>query len=280
MFLNSNTMLNFNGKLVSKSDLNINYQNRGLKYGDAVFDTLKYENKIYFIEEHYFRLMSSLRMLRMKIPMSFTMQFYKDEIIKTIVKNNLAGKVRIRVSVFRKEGGLYTPTTNEIGYIIETESFKFASKEIYEIELYKDFPVLSGLLSTIKTNNRIVNVLSSIFADENSYDNCILLNEKKNVVEASNANIFLIFGNEIITPTLNDGCINGIVRMKILDVFKNNDKFTFIERIISPFELLKADEIFLTNSIMEIQPVTRYRKKNYSTIKTEKIRSIFESKKN
>lgn len=273
-------MLNINGKLVSKSDLNINYQNRGLKYGDAVFDTLKYENKIYFIEEHYFRLMSSLRMLRMKIPMSFTMQFYKDEIIKTIVKNNLAGKVRIRVSVFRKEGGLYTPTTNEIGYIIETESFKFASKEIYEIELYKDFPVLSGLLSTIKTNNRIVNVLSSIFADENSYDNCILLNEKKNVVEASNANIFLIFGNEIITPTLNDGCINGIVRMKILDVFKNNDKFTFIERIISPFELLKADEIFLTNSIMEIQPVTRYRKKNYSTIKTEKIRSIFESKKN
>ncbi len=273
-------MLNYNGKLLPKSELNINYQNRGLKYGDAVFDTLKYENKIYFIEEHYFRLMSSLRMLRMKIPMSFTMQFYKDEIIKTIVKNNLSGKVRIRVSVFRKEGGLYTPSTNEVSFIMETETLNYTSKENYEIELYKDFPILSGLLSTIKTNNRIVNVLSSIFANENIYDNCILLNEKKNVVEASNANIFLIFGNEIVTPPLNDGCINGIIRMKMLDFFKNNDKFSFTERTISPFELLKADEIFISNSIIEIQSVTKYRKKNYSTIKTEELRSIFDSKKN
>ena len=273
-------MLNFNGILVPKSELNINYQNRAFKYGDAVFDTLKYDKQICFIEEHYFRLMSSLRMLRMKIPMSFTMQFYNDEIIKTMVKNNLSGSVRIRVSVFRKEGGLYTPTTNEISFIIETETLNYVSKENYEIELYKDFPVLSGLLSTIKTNNRIVNVLSGIFANENSYDNCILLNEKKNMVEASNANIFLIFGNEIITPPLKDGCINGIVRMKILDFLKNSQKFITVERTISPFELLKADEIFLTNSIIEIQSVTKYRKKNYSTIKTEELRAIFESKKN
>ncbi len=273
-------MLNFNGKLIPKSELKINYQNRALKYGDAVFDTLKYDKQVCFVEEHYFRLMSSLRMLRMKIPMDFTMQFYKNEIIKTVVKNNISGKARIRVSVFRKEGGFYAPATNEISFIIETEVLNYVSKENYEIELYKDFPVLSGLLSTIKTNNRIVNVLSSIFADENNYDNCILLNENKSVVEATNANIFLIIGNEIITPPLNDGCINGIVRMKIIDFLKTNQKFTTVERTISPFELLKADEIFLTNSIIEIQPVSRYRKKNYSTIKIEELRSIFENKKN
>ena len=252
-------MLNFNGEFIPKSELNINFQNRAFKYGDAVFDTLKYEKNLYFIEEHYFRLMSSMRMLRMMIPMDFTLQFYKDEIIKTIKKNHLVESVRIRVNIFRKEGGLYTPATNKINYLIEVEKLNNLSKENYEIELYKDFPVLSGLLSTIKTNNKIVNVLSSIFAEENNYDNCILINEKKNVVEVNNANIFLIFGDEIITPPLTEGCINGIVRMKIIEFFKDSDEFVLIEKTVSPFELLKADEIFLTNSIFEIQSVTKYR---------------------
>jgi branched-chain amino acid aminotransferase len=272
-------MLNFNGEFIPKSELNINFQNRAFKYGDAVFDTLKYEKNLYFIEEHYFRLMSSMRMLRMKIPMNFTLQFYKDEIIKTIKKNHLVGSVRIRVNIFRKEGGLYTPATNKINYLIEVEKLNNLSKENYEIELYKDFPVLSGLLSTIKTNNKIVNVLSSIFAEENNYDNCILINEKKNVVEVNNANIFLIFGNEIITPPLTEGCINGIVRMKIIEFFKDSDEFVLIEKTVSPFELLKADEIFLTNSIFEIQSVTKYRKKSFNTEKTQKVKAIFKSKK-
>ncbi len=272
-------MLNFNGELIPTTELNINFQNRAFKYGDAVFDTLKYDQKIYFIEEHYFRLMSSVRILRMKIPMDFTLQFYKDEIIKTIEKNHLAGKVRIRVTIFRKEGGLYTPVTNEISYLIEVEKLNNISKEDYEIELYKDFPILSGLLSTIKTTNKVVNVLSSIFAEENNYDNCILINEKKNIVETNNANIFLIFGDEIVTPPLMEGCINGIVRMKIIEFFKENNEFMVTERPISPFELLKADEIFITNSIFEIQSVIKYRKKLFDTMKTQKIKAIFETKK-
>ena len=272
-------MLNFNGKLILESELKIDFQNRAFKYGDAVFDTLKYHQKIYFIEEHYFRLMSSMRMLRMKIPMNFTLQFYKDEIIKTINENNVAGSIRIRVNIFRKKGGLYTPITNEINYLIETDEWNKIIKKSYEIELFKDFSVPSGLLSTIKTNNRIVNVLSSIFAAENNYDNCILLNEKKNIVEANNANIFLIFGNKIVTPPLKEGCINGIVRMKIIEFFKDSKEFILNEKSISPFELLKANEIFLTNSIFEIQPVTKYRKKLFSTIMTQKIKAIFESKK-
>ena len=272
-------MINFNGDLIPKAEFSIAYQNRGFKYGDAIFDTLKYEKEIYFIENHYFRLMSSMRMLRMKIPMSFTLEYYKDEIIKTILKNKLKDSVRIRVSVYRNEGGLYSPLTNEISFIIETEELKIISKENYEIELFKDFSVQSGLLSTIKTNNRIVNVLSGIFSDENNYDNCILINEKKNIVETNNANIFLVFGNKVMTPPLTDGCINGIVRLKLLEFFKNNKDFEFVEQTISPFELLKADEIFLTNSIFEIQSVTNYRKKQFNTVKTEEIRSVFNSKK-
>ncbi len=271
-------MINLNGHIKSESDFYLTYQNRAFKYGDAIFDTLKYENNnIYFIEDHYFRLMSSMRMLRMNIPMGFSLNFYKDEILKTINENRISEKARIRVTVFRKDGGLYEPLNNDINFIIEIDSLAEVDYDIYEIELYKDFPVFSGLLSTIKTNNRIINVLSSIYSSENKYQNCILINEKKNIVETINANIFLIKGNEIFTPALSEGCINGIIRKKLIEVLSKNDDYFMKETAISPFELLKADEVFITNSIFEIQSVYKYRKKNYATVKTKLIKQLFEN---
>jgi len=270
-------MVNYNGEIISNNDLKLTYQNRAFKYGDAVFDTLKFENKrILFIEDHYFRLMSSMRMLRIKIPMNFTLNYYEDEILKTLKKNNLLENARIRCTVYREDGGLFTPKSNSCNFIIEAEELQNVIYNEYEIELYKDFPVFSGLLSTIKTNNRIVNVQASIFANENSYQNCILINENKNLVEASNANVFLIKENKIFTPALTEGCINGVIRKKIIEMLDKSSIFQIEESIISPFELIKVDEVFLTNSIFEIQSVLKYRKKTYDTDKTDIIRKLFD----
>lgn len=269
-------MLNYNGQILSKSECKFSYQNRAFKYGDAIFDTLKYENdKIHFIEEHYFRLMSSMRMLRMKIPMNFTLKFYEDEILKVLSENKLKDRARIRVTIFRKNGGLYLPNSKDVEYLIEVENLLFVHFDSYEIELYKDFPVYSGILSNIKTNNRMINVVASIFASEFNYQNCILINEKKNIVEAINANIFLIKGDDIFTPALTEGCVNGIIRKKVIEIINKNSDYCIQETAISPFELLKADEVFLTNSIINIQSITKYRKKEYSTEKTENLIKIF-----
>jgi len=269
-------MININGKITSEKDVNIGYQNRAFKYGDGIFDTLKYSNKkILFIEEHYFRLMSSMRMLRMHIPMDFTLKYYEDEIVKTIPSNSKNEEIRIRVSVYRKDGGLYNPKNNAVNFIMEATINNALPMKFYEIELYKDFPIYSGLLSTIKTNNRMVNVLASLFASENKYQNCILINENKNIVEATNANIFLIKGNVISTPSLEEGCINGIIRKKIIELLQKETTFEVVETALSPFDLLKAEEIFLTNSIVEIQSVHKYRKRELATKKTEQVREIF-----
>lgn len=269
-------MINQNGNIVADDAIELLTGNRAFKYGDGIFDTLKYENGvIYFLEDHYFRLMSSMRMLRMKIPMYFTLEFYEDQINKTTEACGLERGARIRVNVFRQAGGLYCPKTNEIHFSIEAKPLAIDDKEEVEIELFKDFSVSSGLLSTIKTNNRIINVLGSIFAKENGYQNCILINEKKEVVEALNSNIFLISGNSVRTPSLETGCINGIVRKKLIRGLKKDAFLSVEEASISPFELLKADEVFLTNSIHEIQSVDRYRKKIYNNQKTEEIRDWF-----
>ena len=272
--------LNLNSEIINSKKASISVQNRGFKYGDAVFDTLKsYEENIYFLEDHYFRLMSSMRMLRMEIPGNFTLEFYSDQIIKTLHANNIDSYGRIRATVYRKDGGLYNPETQETEFLIETSELKPAKKENYEIELFKDFSVSSGQLSNIKTNNRILNVVAGIFAEENGYNNCILLNEKKNVVEVINANIFMVKDGIITTPPLSEGCINGIIRKNILSYLKSTKIFKIEENVIAPIELLRADEVFISNSITGIQSVTKYRKKKYETKVGKVLSSILEKSK-
>lgn len=262
-------MVNLNGNLLENQKAKIPYDNRGLNYGDAVFETLRFSGgKIYFWEDHYFRLMASMRILRMEIPMNFTMEFLEEEILKTINSSKTEEtSFRVKLLVWRKTGGKYTPNTNEIEYSISVEKLEtpfYVLNEIgYEVELFKDHYITSGLLSTLKSNNRLVNILGSIFAQENGYQNCLLLNENKQVVEALNGNIFLVSGNTIKTPPLADGCLNGITRKQLIAIIKAIPDFTFVEDSISPFELQKADEIFITNVVQGIVPITKYRKKEF-----------------
>src|SRR5690606_24224349 len=262
-------MVNFNGIMLDNQKAFIAIDNRGFNYGDALFETLRFSGgKIYFWEDHYFRLMASMRILRMEIPMNFTMEFLENEILRTIDSPEIKdAPLRVKFIVWRKSGGKYTPVTNEIEYAISYEKlqapFYKLEETLCEVELFKDHYIASGLLSTLKSNNRLINILGSIFAKENGYQNCLLLNENKQVVEALNGNIFLISGNTIKTPPLSDGCLNGILRKQLFSILKMMPDFTLEETSISPFELQKADEIFSTNVIQGIVPITKYRKKEF-----------------
>ncbi|MEM0518844.1 aminotransferase class IV [Aequorivita flava] len=261
-------MVNLNGTLVADNQATVPVDNRGLNYGDAVFETLRFSGgKIYFWEDHYFRLMASMRMLRMEIPMSFTMEFLEDEILKTINTQSENTSFRIKLLVWRNTGGKYTPKTNDVSYSISCEKLDapcyVLNEANYEIELFKDHFIATGLLSTLKTNNRLINILGSIYAAENDFENCLLLNENKQVVEALNGNLFLVSGQYIKTPPLSDGCLNGILRKQLIAILKKLPQFSIEETSISPFELQKADEIFITNAIQGIVPVTKYRKKEF-----------------
>ena len=265
-------MINFNGKVIPGSSATISLDNRAFKYGDAVFETIKVKNsKVYFTEDHYFRLMASTRMLRMQMAMHFTLEYFETQILELISTLGLTN-ARVRFSVFRKNGGLYSPNTNETDFLIEAFPLNKEVKPAYEVELYKDHYLYSGLLSTIKSNNRLLNVLASIFMAENGYDNCLLLNEKKQLVEAVNGNLFLLKGNVVLTPKLTEGCIKGVIRKKLIEILKKDDNCDIQETEIAPFELQKADEVFITNAIVGIQPVTKYRRKSYDTTFSEKMR--------
>ncbi len=262
-------MVNINGNLVENNEATISVSNRGLAYGDSVFETIRVINgKIIFWEDHYFRLMSSMRIMRMEIPANFSPEFLEETILNLVKENGLINApARIKFTIYRTAGGYYRPESLEIEYIITSEKlqdpFYLLNSEAYEVELFKDHYITSGLLSTIKSNNRAINVLGSIFAKENDYENCLLINENKQVVEALNGNIFLVNGNKIKTPSLKDGALNGITRKQILAIVATMPDLEIEETSISPFELQKADELFISNVIVGVQPITKYRKKEF-----------------
>ncbi len=210
-----------------------------------------------------------MRIMRMEIPMNFTMEFLETEIQKIVEENNLSNKTaRVKLTVFRAEGGLYKPTSKEVGFVISVSKldtdFYLMNDAGYEVDLFKDFYISPSLLSTLKTNNKAINVVGSVYAEENNLQNALLLNTDKKVVEALNGNLFLVSGNIIKTPPLSDGCLKGVMRKQLIDLIAQIPDYTIEEASISPFELQKADELFITNVITGIQPISKYRKKNFS----------------
>lgn len=262
-------MVNCNGIIQKNTSIGIE-SNRGFLYGDAIFETIKVlDKKVLFLEDHYFRLMASMRICRMEIPMNFTMEYFEEQILSIVQSLSISKSYRVRFSVYRESEGFYLPKSRQVQFIItasnlNSDLYSF-QKEQYEVELYKDFYLPKQLLSTLKTNNKMLQITGSIFANENGYENCLVLNDEKNVIEALQSNLFMKTGNTIVTPPVSDGCLNGIMRKQVLEILKKMEGIEVKEISISPFDLQKADELFLTNVISGIQPITKYRKKEYAS---------------
>lgn len=261
-------MINLNGTLLSETPPSLTANNRGFLYGDAVFETLKhtYTQALYW-EDHYFRLMASMRIFGMEIPLEYTPDFFEKEFLRTIKGQSTAAPAwRIRLTVFRNDGGRYTPTTHQVSFLIQSTPLEQATypqpANEYVVDLYKDHYVQPSMLSNLKSNNKALQVLGSVFAQRQELDNCILLNDRKEVTEALNGNLFLLFGDTLHTPPLTSGCLDGIMRKQLMRL---SDKLSLKveERAITPFELQRADELWVTNTVVGISPVVRYRRKTY-----------------
>ena len=260
-------MINYNGNFKDQSLDHFN--NRGFLFGDSVFETIKViDNKIIYWEEHYLRLMSSMRILRIQIPSLYTPDFFEEEIRKTNLKIDSFFNGRVRLTIFRTKGEVYRPDSNEPIFVInskKTDQKLFnVNLQSYKVDLFKDYLIQSNLISNLKTNNRVVNVIGSIYAKENDLENCILLNDQKFVAQFLNGNIFIVKDSLVKTPTISSGCLNGVMRNKIIELINKLPNLEIEEKNFSPYELISSDEIWVSNSISGIIPVIEYRKKLFS----------------
>lgn len=264
----------FNNKFYLNDSPVISSSNRGLRYGDGLFETMKsIKGKIINEGFHFERLFSGLALLKFDIPKTFNKNFIVEKIKELCTKNTHNDVVRIRLMVIRGKGGIFDPENLFPNYIIE--SWELTKKsELNEnglvINLLPKAKKSCDSFSHLKSNNYLPYVMAGLYAKENKLNDCIVLNSFKRICDTAVANIFIIKGNEIITPPLSEGCVAGIMRRWMLEKF-NFENYQVVEKKLTEDDLLYADECFLTNSIYYLRWVKNFRNKNYTNSSVKKI---------
>jgi len=264
-----------NGKFLLSDENSLRHDNRAFCYGDALFETIHcLGTEPQFIDHHWRRLSYGMSVLKMNAGNDLTLELIRNYIEKLLNKNRIFKGARLRLTVYRNQGGLYTPEKNSISWMLEASALE---NEMYELnpkglvidifnELYK--PV--NRLSNLKTNNALVYILAGLYRRDNNLDECIILNEYKRIAECISSNLFLVFEKEIITPPLSEGCISGIMREVIIEIASSSN-FNIKECSILKKDLIEADEIFITNAIQGIRWIGAYKDRRYFNFVTRKL---------
>jgi len=263
----SSKYINLNGSIADASQPVLTHRNRAFRYGDALFETIRLMNgEILYFDRHLERLKRSMNVLGMEWHPDFSFQNLYLLIRHLDQVNELKGNGRIRLEVFREDGGLYTPESNKVSYLIEAE--RMDKKEYYfnetglKVEVYSELAKPLNKLSNLKSSNSLIYILAGLYKNNNRCDDCLILNSDGNIAEAISNNIFLVSKEQLFTPSLNQGCVAGVMREVIIDLM-NSKKKKVTENKITLEQLLAADEVFLSNVIDGIRWVGAIKNKRY-----------------
>ena len=265
---------NCNGKVFKEGTLVVGADNRGLRYGDGLFETIKMiKGKLILEDEHFARLWKGMLTLQFEIPKHFTPDKLKEEIV-LLTKKNAHTSARIRLNIYRGDGGLYDAKNHTPNYIIQSwllpEGNGMWNSNGLVAGTYEDLKKTCDIVSNIKHNNYLPYVLAALKAKKEKWNDAIILNTHGRICDSTIANIFIIKDGIISTPSLKEGCVAGVMRKKIIQELATTD-FELIEKEITKEELMSADEVFFTNSIYNIRWVQRIGDKEYVSTITQKI---------
>lgn len=265
-----------NGVQVEEKEANLGL-NRAMRYGDGVFETIMIKDgEPSFWDEHLNRLVKGLKWLKIRIKEGFEKKI-KDEVYRLLRDNNINDFAVLRIYAFRGGGGKYTPQENTINYLAQVQELDAESleqKRGLSIDLTNEIYIHTSQNYSFKTLNAIPYVRASIEKTERGLDELILVNEHHRLVEACSSNIFLYLDKMWQTPSLEEGCLDGVIRKKILDHFKENAIPHRVANLDSD-SLARAEEVFLTNSIEGIRWVKSFRTKRYFHRRTDDIKNFF-----
>lgn len=264
--MQSTGFFNLNGQLYSPDTKVFGTTNRAYRYGDGLFETMRLiDGNLMYFKYHMERLFKGMNTLKLNYHKAFDNEFIASEIFSLARANKIYKNARIRFSVFREDGGWYTPEKNTFQYLIEIQALEessYTAEKGLIVDVYNDLHKDYTSISSLKTINALPYVLAGVYRKENQLDECILLNREHHIVESISSNIFLIKENKIYTPAITEGCIDGVMRKVVIEIIKNK-KIQLLESKLPVALLEHADEIFLTNSIKGIQSVVGIGNKRY-----------------
>lgn len=259
-------MINYQGELLS-GETPFLKDNRAFRYGDSLFETIRIINGApHNLESHINRLFSGAKVLSYEIPSHYNTDFFRAEIGKMLQANGIELGAKVRLHLYRSGDGAYRSNDDNVSYLITGESLPnnhfTLNQEGLSIDIYNDVKKERSILSNLKTGNALLYIMAMNQAKKKGWDEILILNQNQSIIEASQANIFLVSNGVLYTPPLSDGCVGGTMRMNLINLALEN-RVTVYESSLTPQNVLVADEIILTNAVQGVQWVGAFRGKRY-----------------
>jgi len=259
--------INLNGSILSSDQQIFPVSNRGFRYGDGLFESMRYMNGVLkFPDLHIDRVQKGMKALKLDNSSYIDSWFLREKVDELARRNKTGPDARFRLTVFRDSGGLYSPDSNKMAYVLESQTmddsqYTFNKKGLI-IDVYDELTKSVNILSNLKTCNSLVYVLAGIYKNQNALDEVMILNQHGFLCESISSNLFVVYNRKLYTPSLNEGCIGGVMRQVVMRLAKENG-IELVEAQVNPNILNEADEVFLTNATRGIQWVMGYNNKRY-----------------
>jgi aminodeoxychorismate lyase len=265
----------FNGKLCKENTAIVSSGNRGLRYGDGVFETIKIKDgKLILEDAHFARLWKGMTVLCFDIPKHFTPEKLTADILLLAKKNGHEKAGRARLQIVRGDGGLYDAVNHSPNYIIETWELPEGNGQLnnngLDLGIYRAAVKSCDILSNLKHNNYLPYIMAALCAKKEKWNDALLLNSHGSICDSTIANVFIIKKEEVFTPALAEGCVAGVMREYIIAALKTT-AWKVNEATVTVDDLLNADEVFLTNSIYNMRWVKSIDDSSYSNTVIQKI---------
>lgn len=278
----SKQFINFNGNIVPADQQILTVANRGFRYGDGLFESMRWmKGELKFAELHSERIRKGFKLLKMDSWSHVDAWFIRERIEELLRRNKTGPDARARLTVFRDGEGLYSPGSNKMAFVLEANKVEESSYMLNDkgliIGVYDEITKPVNILSNLKTCNSLIYVLAGIYKNQNALDEVLILNNNGFLCESMSSNAFVVYDRKLYTPALNEGCIAGVMRQVVIKLAKENG-IELVEAQINPDILNEADEVFLTNAAKGIQWVMGYNNKRYfnevSRFLQEKLNSL------
>lgn len=239
-----------------------------------ITEKLRYQKgKILFWEQHYFRMIASLRRHRFQIPITYTMEYLQAEIDKLMgAETSTSNNALIHFQFLPYQDTIaFLMSIAQVAALDQTEP-----SQNYDLDLFKEASVQASNLSNLSTTNKTVFTIGKRYAEENGLDDCILLNDQKNLVETLQGSLYLFQENKILTPNLESGCQDFTFRTAFNEwLLKGTAGLELLEQPINPFELQKSKELLVLSIEYGGQSITQYRKTSYNSVQSQKVYRTF-----
>jgi branched-chain amino acid aminotransferase len=264
-----------NGKIVPSKDASVSVFDHGFLYGDGIYETMRvYDGVVFMLDLHLMRLYRSASLIGLTIPLEIG--FLKISVYETLIANNLRNAyVRLTISRGRGSIGLDPDLCAEPTVVIFVQELKEYPRTFYEngISLIISETrrnLKEAVNPRIKSLNFLNNILAKIEAKKRGAYEALMLNAYGKLTEGTISNVFFYKDSILCTPSPQCGILDGITRGIVIDI-ASRDGLEVKEGEFTPEDLYSAEEIFITNTTLEVMPVSKVDDKVYPVGNTAKL---------